>query len=156
MFLHHIVAYSIDFGRQKRVVKYRRGQDMWTYIAGDKRLPVQWTSWLTHTRIHPPTLEELHADLVRQEHIRQRVALLEATEMDTIRSVSGDSTSLPNSRDSDMQTVDAATTRGQPVGDHQEALPDVEKSSPELVFPSQSLPSDEPEAWVPRTQRRSS
>lgn len=26
-------------GRPKRVVKYRAGYDMWTYVAGDKRLP---------------------------------------------------------------------------------------------------------------------
>lgn len=64
-----------DWGRPKRVVKYRKGYDMWTYVAGDKRLPgkailtpfirqfvlfiqpVQWSTWLTHTRSQAPTLE---------------------------------------------------------------------------------------------------
>lgn len=28
-----------ELARPKRVVKYKRGYDMWTYIAGEKRLP---------------------------------------------------------------------------------------------------------------------
>ena len=31
--------YPLEFGRPKRVVKYKRGYDMWTYVAGEKRLP---------------------------------------------------------------------------------------------------------------------
>ncbi|KAI0078377.1 hypothetical protein K474DRAFT_1706590 [Panus rudis PR-1116 ss-1] len=66
------------YGRTKRVVKYRSDYDMWTYIASGKRLPVQWTSWLSHTRSHPPTIEELLADLERQRRIREKVAMIEA------------------------------------------------------------------------------
>lgn len=36
--LHGLRMTLIDV-RTKRVVKYRRGYDMWTYIAGEKRLP---------------------------------------------------------------------------------------------------------------------
>lgn len=59
---------------------------MWNHIAGQKRLPgmyidaiplqlvvtafrvlaVQWSSWLTYTRAHPPTLEvRLHWSSLR-------------------------------------------------------------------------------------------
>ncbi|KAH9962945.1 hypothetical protein BC827DRAFT_1196051 [Russula dissimulans] len=40
-------------------------EGMWNYIGGARRLPVQWVSWLSHTRRDPPTLEELRADLER-------------------------------------------------------------------------------------------
>ncbi|KAJ7449660.1 hypothetical protein FB451DRAFT_1531212 [Mycena latifolia] len=55
----------------------RRG-DLWKYVDGNKRLAVQWSAWLTHTRPDPPTLEEHHADLAPQERIRHRAALLDA------------------------------------------------------------------------------
>ncbi|KAJ7485401.1 hypothetical protein FB451DRAFT_55912 [Mycena latifolia] len=67
-----------DDPRPKRTVQYSGAGDMWKYVGGNKRLAVQWSAWLTHTRPDPPTLEELHADLVRQERMRHRVALLDA------------------------------------------------------------------------------
>ena len=35
----HFNANVGSLGRTKRVVKYRKGLDMWTYIAGQRRLP---------------------------------------------------------------------------------------------------------------------
>ena len=32
-------TYDWIANRMKRVVKYRKGYDMWTYVAGEKRLP---------------------------------------------------------------------------------------------------------------------
>ncbi|EIW87260.1 hypothetical protein CONPUDRAFT_161844 [Coniophora puteana RWD-64-598 SS2] len=64
--------------RTKRTVKYREGGDMWTYVDGKRRLPVQWTSWLTHTRPHPPTIAELQADVMRQERVRINAAIIDA------------------------------------------------------------------------------
>lgn len=62
-------------------------------------IAVQWSAWLTHTRHFPPTLEvcliggyeqshpwsdrpiqELHADVVRQQRVRANVELIEARE----------------------------------------------------------------------------
>jgi hypothetical protein len=51
---------------------------MWKYIGGGKRLPIQWSAWLTHTRFHPPTIEELQADSRRQQRVLANVALIEA------------------------------------------------------------------------------
>ncbi|OBZ67608.1 Mimitin, mitochondrial [Grifola frondosa] len=69
---------SGDPRRTRRVVKYKHGHEISDFVSGSKRLPVQWTSWLTHTRHHPPTLEELHTDLERQRNILVRVAMIEA------------------------------------------------------------------------------
>jgi len=64
-------------GRTRRVVKYRRGVEVWEYVSGMKRLPgpyslyddpgfprhrlhhmtAQWTAWLSHTRHHHPTIQ---------------------------------------------------------------------------------------------------
>ncbi|KAJ8517913.1 hypothetical protein ONZ45_g4943 [Pleurotus djamor] len=66
--------------RAKRTVKYYAEQDMWRYIGGERRLAVQWTAWLSHTRAHPPTLEELEQDAARVERVRYNAAMIEARE----------------------------------------------------------------------------
>jgi len=48
------------------------------YTGGGKRLPIQWSAWLAHTRPHPPTIEELQADVARQQRVLANVALIEA------------------------------------------------------------------------------
>jgi len=51
---------------------------MWKYTGGGKRLPIQWSAWLTHTRLYPPTIDELQADIRRQQRVFANVALIEA------------------------------------------------------------------------------
>ncbi|ETW77965.1 hypothetical protein HETIRDRAFT_27404, partial [Heterobasidion irregulare TC 32-1] len=65
-----------DPRRTRRRVEYNVG-DMWSYVGNARRLPVQWTSWLSHTRRIPPTLDELQADLERQRRILMKAALIE-------------------------------------------------------------------------------
>ncbi|KAL4072502.1 hypothetical protein V8B97DRAFT_376241 [Scleroderma yunnanense] len=68
-------------GRPKRIIRYSGNDDILAYVAsGGKRLSVQWSAWLAHTRRDPPTLEELRADLLRQKRVQVNVALLEARE----------------------------------------------------------------------------
>ncbi|KAF9051545.1 hypothetical protein BJ165DRAFT_895817 [Panaeolus papilionaceus] len=67
-----------DPGRTKRSVQYRIPEESWRYIGGGKRLPVQWTAWLTHTRQNPPTVEELEADQTRMQRLQVNVAAIEA------------------------------------------------------------------------------
>ncbi|KAG8682285.1 hypothetical protein FRC08_015052 [Ceratobasidium sp. 394] len=43
-----------------------------------RQLPVQWTSWLSHTRPDPPTLQELQADILRRQRLQQNVRAIEA------------------------------------------------------------------------------
>ncbi|KAF8343096.1 uncharacterized protein EI90DRAFT_828228 [Cantharellus anzutake] len=64
--------------RTRRVVKYARRPDMFEYASGIARLPVQWTAWMAHTRMHPPTVEELQVDLSRRQRIADFSARIEA------------------------------------------------------------------------------
>ncbi|EGN92908.1 hypothetical protein SERLA73DRAFT_190524 [Serpula lacrymans var. lacrymans S7.3] len=111
--------------RTKRSVKYRNPDDMWHYIGGGRRLPVQWSTWLTHTRPNPPTievrlgfddectcldasgLEELHFDLARQQRVVLNAAILEAKDRDErARTAIGpeDPPTLPHLEDSRSRT----------------------------------------------------
>ncbi|KXN72379.1 hypothetical protein CONCODRAFT_16219 [Conidiobolus coronatus NRRL 28638] len=40
-------------------------------------LPVQWISWMRHTRHHPPTIEELMNDEIRKQRTLENVKKLE-------------------------------------------------------------------------------
>ncbi|KAI0277913.1 hypothetical protein BGY98DRAFT_917573 [Russula aff. rugulosa BPL654] len=73
---------SDDPLRTRRRVQYKVYEDMWCYIGGAKRLPVQWVSWLSHTRTPPPTLEELRADLERQRRVLQNAAIIQAKDQE--------------------------------------------------------------------------
>ena len=39
---------------------------------------MQWTSWLSHTRVDPPSLQELQRDMFRRQRLLQNVAQIEA------------------------------------------------------------------------------
>jgi hypothetical protein len=54
---HNVANLSAEGSRTKRVVKYARRMELWEYPQAQRRLPVQWTMWLTHTRLKAPTLE---------------------------------------------------------------------------------------------------
>ncbi|KAJ6541118.1 hypothetical protein B0H10DRAFT_2245036 [Mycena sp. CBHHK59/15] len=140
----------VDDPRPKRTVKYHGSDNMWKYVGGNRRLVVQWSSWLTHTRPDPPTLEELQADLVRQERVRMNVARLEARDHeDRLRLAA--SMSPP--------TIPPPTPP--PSTPHVEAPPPSEpafkparpKSSPS-PFPPMSSNSAEPESWTPHASVR--
>lgn len=45
-------------------------------------MPVQWSAWLSHTRLRPPTTEELETDQVRQIQVQRNALLLDAHEQD--------------------------------------------------------------------------
>ncbi|KAG7096516.1 hypothetical protein E1B28_003945 [Marasmius oreades] len=67
-------------GRTRRVVKYRRPEDQWLYIGGGRRLPIQWSAWLSHTRPTPPTLQELQVDLIRQQRVHHNAEMIKAAD----------------------------------------------------------------------------
>ncbi|KAH9478556.1 hypothetical protein JR316_0009013 [Psilocybe cubensis] len=71
-------SYSPNGCRTKRTVQYQKDEDMWKYVGGQRRLAVQWSAWLTHTRRDPPTIQELEADVLRQQRVLANVALIEA------------------------------------------------------------------------------
>ncbi|KAI0296403.1 hypothetical protein BC826DRAFT_232794 [Russula brevipes] len=73
---------SDDALRTRRRVQYGVHGDMWDYVGGAKRLPVQWVSWLSHTRMEPPSLEELRADLERQRRVLHNAAIIQARDQE--------------------------------------------------------------------------
>ncbi|KAJ7892726.1 hypothetical protein B0H14DRAFT_3427672 [Mycena olivaceomarginata] len=114
---------------------------MWKYVGGNKRLAVQWSSWLTHTRSDAPTLEELQADLIRQERMRRNVALLNARDQEEkLASPYG---------------VASHASLETPPPDPAVASPgnSKPKGKPLPTMPS-STKSAEPEAWTPRAATR--
>ncbi len=48
-----------------------------------EELPVEWQSWLRHTRSHPPSEEEVAALEARRQQVAERVAVLEARERES-------------------------------------------------------------------------
>ncbi|OSD01483.1 hypothetical protein PYCCODRAFT_521108 [Trametes coccinea BRFM310] len=155
--------------RTKRIVKYAAGKDMWEYVGGRKRLAIQWSAWLTHTRKHPPTIEELHADLERQRRVLFNAAMIEAREREEAARIAASQqqnthhVQAPAAQD---DLASAATAAQAPS--HQAPLKlenlipasgrasDVEAQSRTTEVPSEQPspwkppPRDEPHSWQPR------
>ncbi|CAA7270218.1 unnamed protein product [Cyclocybe aegerita] len=68
----------IDPNRPRRTIEYHDPENSWQYIGGGKRLPIQWSAWLTHTRRNPPTIQELQVDSTRMQRLAENVARIEA------------------------------------------------------------------------------
>ncbi|KAJ3516762.1 hypothetical protein NLJ89_g938 [Agrocybe chaxingu] len=64
--------------RPRRTIEYHDPENSWQYIGGGKRLAIQWSAWLTHTRRNPPTIHELQADSTRMQRLAENVARIEA------------------------------------------------------------------------------
>ncbi|KAH9922510.1 uncharacterized protein B0H18DRAFT_1017937, partial [Fomitopsis serialis] len=120
---------------------------MLTYVAGKRRLPVQWTAWLTHTRIHPPTVEELHADLERQRRVLQNAALIEARDREEralqLRMAAADQGVAVNAPAVRAAKQEAAASPVQPAG-HPPSASDIHVTK-------KGLSKFRPLVWVPRS-----
>ncbi|KAF8345311.1 hypothetical protein F5887DRAFT_951833 [Amanita rubescens] len=170
--------------RTRREVQYRQPDDMWDYIGGGKRLPAQWSSWLTHTRQYPPTFEELQADFDRQQRVKMNAALIDARDNENRAKLIAEGAVAVE--EAHRMTVEQATEelvnqRG-PLGYHLEVSTDGDKkelreemhSEQEQVEQAQnSVPAsplnstgqskvspwvehteDTPNSWTPLTRRR--
>ncbi|CAG8553584.1 843_t:CDS:2, partial [Scutellospora calospora] len=62
-------------GRKKRMVEPKEKKSLSEYDSDS--LPVQWQSWLRHTRFEPPTIEEIVMANKRRELIIQRAKTLD-------------------------------------------------------------------------------
>ncbi|TCD60686.1 hypothetical protein EIP91_009668 [Steccherinum ochraceum] len=146
-----------ESSRMKRVVKYRKGYDMWTYVAGGKRLPVQWSAWLTHTRAHPPTLEELYADIERQKRVMLGAAMIEAREREAVVAAQLAEQPSISAHRSDSSSVE-------PLPSSQTSPPNSQQESREVASgtwqgkpdPFAHVPkgADQTQSWAPRAIRR--
>jgi len=147
-------------GRTRRVVKYRRGVEVWEYVSGMRRLPAQWTAWLSHTRRYHPTIQELTADAARIELTQRNAAVLEAKAAEeraqllalrTARAVESPETPPQAIAEQTEERVDPATVSNQDLRGNfaKEQTKRLRKDS------SPWKPdSDEAEAWTPRAVRR--
>ncbi|KIK47022.1 hypothetical protein CY34DRAFT_799871 [Suillus luteus UH-Slu-Lm8-n1] len=140
-------------GRSKRTVKYRKNEDMWTYVASGKRLPVQWSAWLTHTRPDPPSIEELQADLTRQRRVKLNAAILEAK--DEAERAHREKLEAP-SHHSQIETQPSSVSRNVPR-DRGLELPELDQGSKVQTrdpWAEALKGSDEPRSWTPVARRR--
>lgn len=104
-------------------------------------------------------MQELHADLIRQERLRLRVAMLEAAERDATPTISvnasTDNTHLPNTNAS-TGIISGPTQRASGQLDPGVSHTD-SQTRPGSAFSAQEAPvRDEPEAWVPQVSWRRS
>ncbi|KAF9236653.1 hypothetical protein BU15DRAFT_49767 [Melanogaster broomeanus] len=152
-------------GRPKRTVQYGRSDDMWTYIASGRRLPVQWNAWLTHTRPNPPTIkvrsvlighgeQELQADLARQRRVQMNAAILEARDKEerdrTARLARASQLQIP-------ATLDPEHGQGHHQPSEAPANMRPEKPLGTVVrdpWAEAKKGSDEPQSWTPVARRR--
>ncbi|KAG6919816.1 hypothetical protein DXG01_000318 [Tephrocybe rancida] len=156
--LHHVVLRGLtnllrcaDPRRTKRTVQYRNPEDVWQYIGGGKRLAVQWTSWLSHTRPHPPTLEELQMDMARQQRVQYNVALIEARDREEALRLQQELATPALGR-----SEEHAPTNATPLQETQHS-PEVDAATePKNSLPKIGTSQDayEPESWTPRPRTR--
>ncbi|KAJ3799971.1 hypothetical protein GGU11DRAFT_775192 [Lentinula aff. detonsa] len=170
---------NAGYSRSKRSVTYRNQDDMWNYIGGSKRLPIQWSAWLAHTRTNPPSVQELQMDLIRQHRVQHNAALIEASfqqERAQLRiqdgASSGTSSTSSEFQPSQIQdplsnsTENSASSSSPSLApkvspappSESKAIPNPEPS-PGAHRPATSLPktgSDEwqPESWAPKLRIR--
>ncbi|CCM03270.1 uncharacterized protein FIBRA_05398 [Fibroporia radiculosa] len=165
---------SDDPRRTKRVVEYTRGQDILQYVSGGKRLPVQWSAWLTHTRSHPPTLEELQSDLERQRRVLFNAAVIEARDREerALQQIADSSQqgapASGNVQDaSSFHTQDDGRKHVSLLAPHSELAPNDNSKHQKTLERSESSNvqhqrgpwieiSDKPQSWSPSMRQRGS
>ncbi|EPQ52229.1 hypothetical protein GLOTRDRAFT_122870 [Gloeophyllum trabeum ATCC 11539] len=151
---------SEDARRTKRVVKYvgLRMEQPAEAAMRARTLPVQWTTWLSHTRPNPPTIEELEADVARQRRVLARVAFIEERERERRARMALQAPAEPGQENPNM-----TFERAQPLqqinsapGSHAEKTPEPKPEPTGRPVEPEPIPvySDEPQAWIPQAPRR--
>ncbi|KAI6040902.1 hypothetical protein EDC04DRAFT_2893675 [Pisolithus marmoratus] len=136
--------------RPKRIIKYTSDDDMLAYVASGRRLPVQWSSWLTHTRHDPPTTEELQADLAHRKRVQMNAARLETKEKEERSRLASQTASVR----SHMQSADIRKPVEPPLepketqSDHRK--PDTKAYDP---WAAANKAPEEPQSWTPIARR---
>ncbi|CAG8721336.1 11193_t:CDS:2, partial [Acaulospora morrowiae] len=121
-------------GRKKRMVEMKEEKPLSEYNTDD--VPVQWQSWLRHTRLDPPTIEEVTLANKRRELIIQRAKALDREWEERKLAISR--VEAINS----TETISEEASPSKPI-----------KDSP---FGAQTIPGDafEPEPWKPVTTKK--
>ncbi|EKM76764.1 hypothetical protein AGABI1DRAFT_115638, partial [Agaricus bisporus var. burnettii JB137-S8] len=148
---YELPSVSDDPRRTKRTIEYKDEEDVWNYIGGGKRLPVQWSMWLSHTRPHPSTVEELQQDAERQRRVLANAALIDARDAKERLARLQLEQSL---QDENMKRAQIP----QPELEHDTSQPISAQENKNTASPSRTegLPQVdiETESWSPKTFRR--
>ncbi|CAI2162946.1 13826_t:CDS:2 [Funneliformis geosporum] len=119
-------------GRTKRMVELKVKKELVDY-SGDE-IPVQWGSWLRHTRYDPPTIEEIVLANKRRELIIERAKKLD-------QEYEEQKAKLASDQSKDQQKVPSEVE-----GDKKSAA---HKSPPKIP-----VDSFEPEPWNPISKKK--
>ncbi|KAG8755667.1 hypothetical protein FRC14_003776 [Serendipita sp. 396] len=138
---------SDDPRRTKRMIEYQPESRKWDYVSGRARLPVQWSMWLTHTRADPPSIEELRADIQRQQRVHASALELEKQ----YQAERAAQRLIPDSK----PTPEMIEQPNQQVVSPISALEENVTKKERMKVPP-SAPPPETQAWSPKTIRRGS
>ncbi|KAF9653533.1 hypothetical protein BDM02DRAFT_3107441 [Thelephora ganbajun] len=120
----------------------------------------QWTAWLSHTRQHHPTIQELTADVARIEQTQRNAAVLEAKAAEERAQLLALRVARPvDSPETPVQAITEPTEeRIDPaIVNSQELREKFAKEQAERLQKGSSLwkpDTDEAEGWTPRAARR--
>ncbi|KAG8747215.1 hypothetical protein FRC10_001831 [Ceratobasidium sp. 414] len=103
---------------------------------------VQWTSWLSHTRPDPPTLQELQADILRRQRLQQNVRAIEAREREERARLGAERS----------EVLRLSQARGEPVARAPPPPPKVAGDPWEKA--RKEAPPEQPSSWKPVAARR--
>ncbi|KAF5329947.1 hypothetical protein D9611_010520 [Ephemerocybe angulata] len=144
----------IEMGRPKRTVVYKNPDDMWDYVGGQKRLAIQWSAWLAHTRPNPPTVEELKVDAERQVRVKYNASLIEARDREEGERLKrlraerhAELVGAPSRGESDSAPYHEVRSTGEPEPATQSAEQDTILPTPNPWDAAKNVP--ETEAWAP-------
>jgi len=153
---------SSDPRRTKRTVKYFDPEVVWQYVGGGRRLPIQWSAWLTHTRHYPPTLEELQADLARQRRVLANVSLIEARDQEERAQMrrlhaAGTAPAIADSPNREAEPLTGKEPTQSLMGSETRPPEAQQRSGQQQALPRIPIPNSgsyEPQSWAPRARRR--
>ncbi|ROW12758.1 hypothetical protein VMCG_00087 [Cytospora schulzeri] len=136
--------------RWRRIVEYPRNTHY-----GDVKVPPQWHQWLRYTREKPPSIQEQHADVRRQQQMKYLAAEADARWEAKPRYVDapGQATGQP------VAALESKAARGTPSAEKVQSAggstqKDAIASGPEQEQSQQHVPKQQPAKEDPWKQHR--
>ncbi|KAG8992072.1 hypothetical protein FRB93_002503 [Tulasnella sp. JGI-2019a] len=143
-----------DVLRARRTVKYKNPEDMY---PGTSALPVQWNSWLSHTRADPPSLQELQADGARMIQLKANILVIQERDREERArlAAAAASTEQPHQVDAPLQGQQSDRAElGETKSRTELADPQILKRPPQPFAPTHASSSgreEQPEPWIPHS-----
>ncbi|KAF8609181.1 hypothetical protein BDV93DRAFT_518030 [Ceratobasidium sp. AG-I] len=141
-----------DLVRSIRRVEYgQASHDVVQNANRARQLPVQWTSWLSHTRPDPPTIQELQKDILRRQRLLQNVQMIEARDREERERLALEQSETlrlaPGDERATAQSASASWPQA-PVREEPKPVEDPWEKARKEAGP------DQPSAWQPQARRR--